>query len=52
MKIFTLWMYATILLCGISMTSCHDNENDVIDRPEPVYGRFFTPTINKMIDVN
>lgn len=52
MKIFTLWMYATIFLCGISMTSCHDNENDVIDRPEPVYGRFFTPTINKMIDVN
>ena len=52
MKIFTLWMYAAIFLCGISMTSCHDNENDVIDRPEPVYGRFFTPTINKMIDVN
>ena len=52
MKKKLLWMFAAILLCGITMTSCHDDDDEVIENPEIVDGKFFTPTINKMIDAN
>lgn len=51
-KILNLWMLAAILLYGLSFTMVSCSDDDTEETPQVITGKFFSPTVNRLIDEN